>query len=263
MEFDTFIAELIAGDQHQGGLRCLQLFTLNNHFMKQLHHEVETYCHTHAASIISEPEHITHWIHSCGDVAQYSLLNRSGQADDFSTDHDLSCKGKWFFDEANYPAIGQLISCWPHLINFRINVLPSQAVLTAHEEHIPFRTINGSIGARLRFHLPIDTNQGAELNLDSYVYHWSPGTIYLFNQGCAHTAKNNGDSPRIHLVWDALLTEKLFHFLFHNHHQIDFLQYNKPIAVRAKRLEDIGSYRRLPPQVKESELSELSLCLPQ
>ncbi|MGH1543519.1 MAG: aspartyl/asparaginyl beta-hydroxylase domain-containing protein [Arenicella sp.] len=263
MELSQLIAGLIAGDQHQGGLRCMQLFTLNRSFMEKLQYEVESYCQTHSASDISEPSHVTNWVHTSGEVIQYSLLNHSGLTNDFSTDHDLSCKGKWFFDEMQYPTIGKLINCWPHLINFRINVLQAGSILAAHEEHIPFRTQSDSIGARLRFHLPVFTNKDAELNLDNHIYHLPTGAINLVNQGCVHSAKNNGGNSRIHLVWDALLTEKLYHFLFHHQHQTRFLQPDKPVPAQPQREEEIGPYRRLPPQVQASELSELSICLPQ
>ena len=68
----------------------------------------------------------------------------------------------------------------------------------------------------MRFHLPIQTNDEAELHLDGLVYQLKTGVIYLVNQGCVHAAQNHGPRTRVHLVWDSLLTEELYAFLFQN-----------------------------------------------
>ena len=36
----------------------------------------------------------------------------------------------------------------------------------------------------------------------------SPGTVYLFNNGCVHAASNRGKAPRTHLLWDVVLDPK-------------------------------------------------------
>jgi hypothetical protein len=36
------------------------------------------------------------------------------------------------------------------------------------------------------------------------------GIIYFFNDGCIHTAGNDGDQTRYHLIWDCRLDDKMF-----------------------------------------------------
>ncbi len=176
---------------------------------------------------------------------------------------ETTCKGKWFFDHDTYPALGCLIADWPHLINFRLNVLRPSSALPAHEEHIPFRTQAGTVGARLRFHLPIQTNDEAELHLDGLVYQLKTGIIYLVNQGCVHAAQNRGSQTRAHLVWDSLLTEELFTFLFQSHHIPPCLSVIIDREEKLLRTEATRPYRRLPPPLSAAEAAALSFCHPQ
>lgn len=263
MTTDELIKGLLRGNCHRGGIRCLQLMQIEPQQFAQLQAEVAELQRIRPSSHVSRQQHVTHWTGASGDVRQYSLLNRSGDTQDFSSDHDLSCRGKWFFDGQYFPVLDRFIAAFPHLINFRINQLHSGAGLPAHEEHVPFRTLQKAVGARLRFHLPISTNDGAELNLDGQVYRLQPGFVYLINQGCVHAACNHGPAARSHLVWDGLLTQALFAFLFGESELPDFLRRLPDTVVTPIRYEAPGPYRSLAPAVSNTEADTLSICEPQ
>ena len=263
MKPDEFITEMLAGDQHRGGIRCQPLFEIAGETFKTLCREVRQYQSQHRPSRVNEAHHITHWVDCNGPVAQYSLLNGSGRSDDFSNDHNLSCRGKWFFDADRFPTLGRLINDWPDPINFRLNLLAPGAALSPHEEHLPFRTRNGATGLRLRFHLPIETRQGAELLLDGWAYRLEAGIVYLVNQGCVHAAFNHSDENRLHLVWDSLLTEKVFNFLFAEQPPTPYLILNRQRSQQPLRQQNTGAYRRLPPTLSVEEAMTATLCDPQ
>lgn len=260
MKPSEFFAGLLAGDQHRGGIRCLRIFRFAGGPFESLCEEVHRYSRTHRPSRVDDAGHVTHWVDVAGRVEQYSLLNRSGRSDDFSTDHDTSCQGKWFFDGDRFPVIGRLISDWPSLVNFRLNILHSGAALQAHEEHLPFRTRSGTVGGRLRFHLPVQTNDRAELILDGLVYRLEPGVVYLVNQGCVHAAVNGSGPARMHLVWDSLLTGELFRFLFEDCRPASYLQIALERAQSPVRSEPVGPHRRLRPRVPVDEAATLAFC---
>lgn len=263
MNAAQFVSQLLDADQHRGGLKCLRAFEVEPEAFIALQREAQHLCQNRPASCVGRTDHVSHWTAAHGEVLQYSLLNTTGRTDDFSSDHDLSSQRKWFFDAATYPLLDQLIAEWPHLVNFRINVLEPGAGLPAHEEHIAFRTRSGKVGARLRFHLPVSTNDGCELNLDGEVFHLQTGVVHLVNHGCVHAARNKGTSARAHLVWDALLTRDLFTFLFEATHSIAWLRRPSDPAVHVLRYETLCSYRRLPPEVAAMECKQLTLCDPQ
>lgn len=265
MTRDAFLAGLVAGDQHRGGIRCLRLFRLTEEEFAGLRREVAELQRRRRPSSVADPGHVTSWTRPQGEVLQYSLLNRSGRTDDFSADHDLSCRDKWFFDAAAFPLLGDLVAALPHLVNFRINLLGPGAALPAHEEHVPFRTVGGWIGARLRFHLPVQTNPRAELHLDGRVFHLEAGVAHLVNHGCVHAAANHGATSRVHLLWDALLTEDLYRLLFGS---VPRPGWWLPIPEADReptplRSEPIPPYPRLPPAVSAAEAEQLALCEPQ
>ena len=258
-----FCNGLLDGNYHRGGIRCLRLFHVDQSRFAQLKKDTVRFVQDHQPSSVGNAHHVTSWTGHHGKILQYSLLNRSGHSDDYSSDHDLSCEGKWFFDGVSYPALNELIADFPHLINFRIIMQSPRSALLPHEEHVPFLTKKGTVGARLRFHLPIETNPHAEINLDGHIFHLEQEMIYLINQGCVHTAYNKGQHARVHLVWDALFTKKLSEFLFANTDCPKYLDACEHKVAPSERMSDIGSYRRLTPPLPETRTRTLEPCEPQ
>ncbi len=258
----TLLAGIREANYHAGGIRCLQRFWLQEKYFAELCADVERLCRTERASDVTNPNHITNWTKPRGKVLQFSLLNATGRYDDFSIDHNLSCLGKQFHGGAVYPVLRRFIAALPDTLNFRINVMGAGAELSPHEEHAIFRTQSGSVGARLRFHLPIVTNSGGELMLDGSVYHLTTGTIYFVNHGCVHASRNRGREHRIHLVWDSLLTRNTFECMFG--------ETSLPLPLAAideseqslapVRTERVGAHIRLPPLVSRDEAESLDWC---
>ncbi|MCA9712556.1 MAG: aspartyl/asparaginyl beta-hydroxylase domain-containing protein, partial [Myxococcales bacterium] len=247
---------------HRGGIRCLRLLSAAPRALEALRREVEALRGRARPSRVADAEHVTHWVGARGEVLQYSLLNASGRTDDYARDHEPTCRGKWFFDAASLPTLGRLIGDFPHLINFRVNVLGPGALLPPHEEHVPFRTQAGGVGARVRFHLPVKTEPEAELDLDGDVVHLEAGTIHLVNHGCVHAAWNRGTRDRIHLVWDALLTREVFALISGRAALPPDWEPVPPArrVVEAVRHEALGPHRRLTAQVSAAQAAALDLC---
>ena len=252
------------GDQHRGGLRCRRVLGVADDIVAALRADTDRLCERNPPSVAGERAHVTNWAQPHGRVLTWSLLNRTGRTDDFSSDHDLSCRNKWFFHERTAPVLGEFLAELPHLINCRVNLLGPGASLSAHEEHVPFRTDAGTVGARVRFHLPLVTNDRAELTLDGAVFHLTTGNVYLVNQGCVHAARNAGETERVHLVWDALLTDRLVDFLRtgpRGSRSLFTPVQQSDDAVR--RWEPLPSHRRLTPSVTAAEAESMGVCPPQ
>jgi hypothetical protein len=262
MNSQAIIQGIRDGNDHNGGIRCLQLFRAEVTYFAQLQAEVIRLCRTERGSSVGDATHVTHWTKPHGVVVQFSLLNASGRYDDFSADHDLSCFGKSFHGASSYAAVARMTETFPHTVNFRINVLGPGASLSPHEEHAVIRTRAGSIGLRTRFHLPICTNPGAEMILDGEVFHLEAGTVYLINHGCVHWARNGGEADRIHLLWDLLLTREAFDFMFAEPAPTPLFRRIRaaewiPAPVRS---EEIGAYERIAPLVTQDQARQVGWC---
>ncbi len=262
MNSESLLAGIRDANYHEGGIRCLRLFKVDDICFSQLRADVARLCRTERGSNVGDANHITHWTQPRGQVVQFSLLNASGRYDDFSSDHDLSCFGKRFHGASTYPALAQLINLFPHTVNFRINLMGSESGLSPHEEHSVIRTRAGSVALRTRFHLPVFTNRGAEMMLDGEIYRLEAGAVYFVNHGCVHSARNNGEQNRIHLVWDMLLTREAFEFMFEEAAPTQLLKRLKeaewiPTPVRS---ENIGPYKRIAPLVGQREADQIGWC---
>jgi len=258
----ALLAGIRDGNYHAGGIRCLRLFQVEPAYFAELSADIKRLCCTERASDVNDPKHVTNWTRPRGRVVQFSLLNTTGRYDDFSTDHNLSCLGKKFHGAVQYSALSDFLALFPHTVNARINVMSAGARLSPHEENAVIRTRGGSISARVRFHLPIVSNPAAELMLDGSVFHLVPGMVYFINHGCVHSACNGGEDPRIHLVWDMLLTREAFNFMFGNDSRSPRLL---PIAESDQspapiRTERFGAYLRLPSSVTRDEADHLVCC---
>jgi hypothetical protein len=265
MNAPELFAGIRDGAYHTGGIRCLRLFRLDPEYLIDLLAEVERLCRTERGSNVTDPGHVTNWTRPRGKVIQYSLLNASGNYDDFGADHDRSCFGKRFHGAGAYPAIARLINLLPHTVNFRINLMGRLSALSAHEEHPIFRTRRGSVALSTRFHLPIVTNPQAEVILDGWVYHLAAGMVYLVNHGCVHSARNGGNQNRIHLVWDMLLTRDAFEAMFERAACAWPLERvgEDELSPTPLRSERVGGYMQLPLLVPQNEINQIDWCEPQ
>jgi hypothetical protein len=251
------------GGRRPGRIRCRRLLRLDSDYAVEVRREVERLCRHSRPSQATDPRHPTYWTRPVGEALQWSLLNASGRTDDCSLDHDLSCLGKRFHQASEHPALACLIAAFPHAINFRINMLGPHSGLSPHQEHVVFRTRGGTVGARVRLHLPVVTQPGAELMLDGLVYYLEPNTIHFVNHGCVHSASNRAAVPRTHLVFDVLLTRDSFGRLFDSASRagIPAVRVDDADAeLVALRGERVGPYRRLPSPIPLDETQALEFC---
>jgi Aspartyl/Asparaginyl beta-hydroxylase len=259
--------ELLSGirdaNYHLGGIRCLRVYRLSAQLFTQLREEVLKLCAEERPSDARRREHITNWTQPYGEVLQFSLLNASGRCDDFSTDHDLSCFGKRFHNAQRYPALARFVEAMPQALNFRINLLGPNSGLSPHEEHTVILSRKGTVSIRARFHLPVLTNQDAKLILDGEVYGLEEATVYFVNNGCVHSAYNRGETERIHLVWDMLLTREAYELMFGRGGESALPWARVPEAeqqLTPERIEAVSSYRSLPPPVSLRKAGKIEFC---
>ena len=261
MNCNALLAGIRNGNYHAGGIRCMKLLHLEAGYFEELRDEVVRLTQSERGSDVTHPNHVTRWTRPSGEVTQFSLFNTSGRYDDYSSDHDLLTRDKRFLGAPSYPQLAHLVAAIPDLVNFRINLLGARAELSAHEEHSIIRMGDGAVAGRLRFHLPLVTDVGAELTLDGYVYHLEPGILYFINHGCVHSARNGGNHRRIHLVWDALLTRAVYDVMFGDSTLplpvTRFSEHRQ--SVKPVRTEPVGNYHRIAPPVTRDEADALKL----
>jgi hypothetical protein len=61
----------------------------------------------------------------------------------------------------------------------------------------------------LRLHVPVQTNAGCVVVIDGRTHHWEAGRLWFGDFGRRHYVANTGDSVRVHLVIDCLISREL------------------------------------------------------
>lgn len=214
MEADVLFEGIARGEFHRAdALKCADLFTLDPSFYSALTDELSRLVSRNAPSEVHDKDHPSNWTRPTGKAIQFSLFNESGDFADSSGIGSIATKGKRFHHATTYPALADFIAMFPHLINMRLNGLGANSGLAPHK-------VNSSWwqGRRwyftVRFHLPIVTNPQALVLLDGDLFHFQPGRVYFFHNGCIHSAYNGGETERFHLIWDMLLTQETVDRMF-------------------------------------------------
>jgi hypothetical protein len=198
----SFRERVIQAAKHRGGIKMQPCLAVDQAWMAAMQDDVRTMLAKRMPSDVSQKSHPTNWTNPYGNVMQFSLLNTSGRTDDTTTDHNLQIGDKTF-TAPECEALRRLYVAFEgRAINFRLNGLMAKSGLSPHEENM----IHGD-RIRLRFHLPVITNEGSKAMLDGEQFQLRAGYIYYFNNGCVHSAGNDGTEPRYHLVWDVFLDE--------------------------------------------------------
>ncbi|MFI6933864.1 aspartyl/asparaginyl beta-hydroxylase domain-containing protein [Streptomyces sp. NPDC050287] len=208
------MAPILDANFHRGGLKCRRLFRVNPDFFSSVVEDAQRLVEQHLPSRVAEERHITNWTRPFGNAVQYSLLNRSGKFDDFSSDHFFTREGKRFHYAQGFPNLARFIEAFPYAYNMRLNGLGAKSGLSLHEEHVVFPTGDGRIQIRGRFHLPLVTSRRAEMALDGDIHHFEAGSVFFFNNGCIHSAMNHGQDFRYHLIWDVAFTKEAYDGMF-------------------------------------------------
>jgi len=192
-------------------VKMIPCFRVNEKIMNGIKDEVRKIIESHGISLVQQKAHLTNWTKPYGTALQYSLYNTSGNTEDFSTDHNISqkdndgVKNKFFFDQ-NYKNIYSIFCLFKEgVTNFRLNGLGKNSGLSPHKEY----TIHDE-RYRIRFHLPVFTNNLAWTMLEGEKFWFKPGIIYFFNNGLIHSAGNEDEETRYHLIWDLWLNDYIF-----------------------------------------------------
>lgn len=66
------------------------------------------------------------------------------------------------------------------------------------------RHVDGALAAQFphKIHVPLVTNAKATFDVNGQPYHLEEGKAYEVNNNAKHSAKNDGDSDRIHLIFE-------------------------------------------------------------
>jgi hypothetical protein len=205
---------LARANYHRGGVKTLRLFRVERAFFARLQEDTRRFVARHQPSEVRAEGHVTSWTRPFGTVVQFSLKNRSGRPEDTSSDHDPDRAGKRFHWPEEFPALAAFIDAFPDAVNMRLNGLGTRGGLSPHEEHVVRRPRDGPCFVSVRFHLPVRTTDEAEVLLDGELFRLEEGSVFLFNNGCIHSAVNRGPAFRYHLVWDMPLSARVFSAMF-------------------------------------------------
>jgi len=202
MTLESFREQVILAAHHEGGVRLQPCLAMDPAWFRAIQSECARIVAEKGSSKVTDSKHPTYWTRPYGDAVQFSLFNKSGDTSDTSADHLHELQGKTFA-LPQMTAVARLGRAFEgRLINLRLNGLAVGSGLSPHEE-----TIEHGEKTRLRFHLPVFSNDVAVVLLDERKFSLREGIVYFFNNGCVHSAENHGDSPRYHLVWDVFLDE--------------------------------------------------------
>ncbi len=242
MDGKAVLGRIARADFHHGGWRTRRLFDVEPEFFSSLAKDVQRLATDHMPSEVASERHVTNWTRPVGRAVQFSLLNASGEFDDTSVDHDKKVSGKWFHHPEDYPTLARFIELLPGVTNMRLNGMPPGGGLSPHEEHV-VRREGRAYYLRARFHLPIATNPDALVLLDGQWFHLDEGHVYFFNNGCIHSAMNNGATQRYHLVWDMTMSEDVVEYMFGtaSHGPLERVpDARQPVAIH--HTEDVEEY---------------------
>lgn len=120
---------------------------------------------------------------------------------------------KTFHDAKQFPHLAQFIAKFPEAMNFTIKTFNGPSRIAPHEERI-FHEANGKKYARIRLHLPITSLPNARVIVQNHEFQYLPGRLYYLNNSCVHYATSPDAGQRIHLIWDCVLTDRLFEAVF-------------------------------------------------
>jgi len=220
-----FISKIIAPNYGRPGLSCWKSSRVRSDFFNHLRQDAKSFVQRHQPSEIDDDAHALRSTNPYGTARMYSVFNRTGNPSDFSADNDWLYKGKAFHQPEEYPALAKFIGSFPHLINFRINVMGGNSGLSFHNVTTLVKA-EGQSFIVCRFHCPIITNEKAKMILEWKEYHFEEGDVYFFNNAAPHTGKNDGAETRVHLVWDVKLTKKSWPVLFGGQAPADIFEYD-------------------------------------
>jgi hypothetical protein len=200
----------------------MRLHRLSQGYFKRIQDEVsQIMMENKGASVLSE-KHPIAWVKAFGDAQSFSLITASGQLNDTSDLLNFDTRRKRFAQADKYPALADFIELFPHTTNWRVNALgPSDGCDAKGNGFSPHRAYvlhevadeagNAKTAFRMKFHLPILAQTDlVDMHQHDQSYEFELGDVYYFTNGCRHAVENRAPVPRVHIIWDMLLTEDTF-----------------------------------------------------
>jgi hypothetical protein len=216
MKFKEFQRLWALGNCNQKeGIVSVDFASLKEDILLGLVEDVEALVQDNISSEVASKDHITNWTKPIGQASQYSLFNKNGEFDDFTSDHNGNNIGKTSTHLLKYKNLHAFVDAIPSKLNCRLNRMGKKGGgLSPHEEHIFLnsRWLNISSEMRIRIHVVLKTNDDAKMYLRKEEYQYELGGVYGFNNGAVHSAINNGDDDRYHIVMDCKLTKEVYEF---------------------------------------------------
>jgi aspartate beta-hydroxylase len=103
------------------------------------------------------------------------------------------------------PAVARLLARIPApKLSIRMLHLPPGGEIRAHVDDF-----TGFWHGILRLHVPIVTNRFVTISIGGALQTWEPGVLWYGNFCLPHSVANRGQTERVHLVVDTLITEEL------------------------------------------------------
>jgi hypothetical protein len=206
MSIEILREQVLAANRHEGGLKIQPCLAVEPGWFAEMQADVRKLLQEREASDVMLKSHPSNWVRPFGQGAtQHSLFNKSGITSDYSSDHSGATEGLALAVPGCESLKHFFAPFESRLISLRLNGLMPGSGLGAHEEAI----VKGK-QVRLRFHLPVLTNPGASLLVDDEKFRFREGYVYFFNNGCVHSAVNEGTTDRYHFVWDMWLDEWIY-----------------------------------------------------
>ncbi len=189
----------------KGGIALLRLMKLDEGFLSGLLSDCIKVTADEQPSNVSYPDHPTNWTKPSGTAMQWALLGPEGtKGRSIRTPESTLVECGDFLREL-YEWIA------PGATSFRLNLIGKRSSLSPHRERIVIACPEGDeYEVRVRFHLPLITNEDCHVQLNGKLYQLEKGTLYYFNNGSVHRAINSSSISRIHLVWDAVLDRSTY-----------------------------------------------------
>lgn len=228
------ISEILRADNHNDGLKTLFIETPDN--FENIKKECIDIFQNYNSSDVTNKDHRTFWTNPYGEARQWSLWNETGFFDENNSisAKPKNIKNKKFHHDDRFPNLGKFLNQWPDKINARLNLLSPNSGLSQHEEQIQQKW-GDSNTIRIRFHLPIITDEKCLVFLDGEWFHFEEGKVYFFNNGCVHSAQNKSNVKRLHLVWDCLLSRKILEKLENGKELVS--KYTEPVDENYARYD--------------------------
>jgi len=200
----------------------MRLHRINPSLFQRIQEEVSQIMTTSSGASVLSEKHPIAWVKAFGDAKSFSLITASGSLNDTSDLLNFDTRQKRFSQAAKYPALADFIELFPHTTNWRINVLgPSDSCDAKGTGFSPHRAFvlhevadeagNAKTAFRMKFHLPILAQTDlVDMHQHDQSYEFELGDVYYFTNGCRHAVENRAPVPRVHIIWDMLLTEDTF-----------------------------------------------------